>query len=124
MQFETSHPGIPQELKALRQWVAWWSVAGQGTPVALPNSRPTRPLEPRPKPHKLPINAATGGLAMANNPGTWTTYEQACRAVERFLKTLSCKVIERIVLSPWADRRHEHLGVGGQRLNRPEMQAY
>ena len=61
---------------------------------------------------------------MANNPGTWTTYEQACRAVERFLKTLSCKVIERIVLSPWADRRQEHLGVGGQRLNRPEMQAY
>jgi putative DNA primase/helicase len=84
MKFETSHEGIPQELKALRQWVAWWSVAGQGIPVALPNSRPTRPLEPRPKPHKLPINAATGGLAMANNPGTWTTYEQACRAVERF----------------------------------------
>ena len=67
MKFETSHEGIPQELKALRQWVAWWSVAGQGVPVALPNSRPTRPLEPRPKPHKLPINAATGGLAMANN---------------------------------------------------------
>ena len=84
MKFETSHEGIPQELKALRQWVAWWSVAGQGVPVALPNSRPTRPLEPRPKPHKLPINAATGGLAMANNPGTWTTYEQAARAVERF----------------------------------------
>jgi primase-polymerase (primpol)-like protein len=72
MEFETSHEGIPQELKALRQWVAWWSVAGQGIPVALPNSRPTRPLEPRPKPHKLPINASSGGLAMANNPGTWT----------------------------------------------------
>jgi primase-polymerase (primpol)-like protein len=75
---------IPQDLKALCQWVAWWSVPGTGVPATLPNGRPTRPLEARPKPHKLPVNAATGGLAMANNPATWCTYAQACEAVQRF----------------------------------------
>jgi putative DNA primase/helicase len=76
--------GIPQELRELRQWVAWWSVAGQGKPVEMPNGRLTRVLEPRPKPHKLPVNPATGGLAAANRSATWNTFEGACRAVERF----------------------------------------
>ncbi|MBS1854337.1 MAG: hypothetical protein JST11_03145 [Acidobacteria bacterium] len=76
--------GIPQELKNLRQWVTWWSVPGQGKPVEMPNGRMTRVLEPRPKPHKLPVNPATGGLAMANQPDTWNTFEQACRAVEQY----------------------------------------
>ena len=55
---------IPEELKRLRQWVCWQAVPD-----------PARPDHPR----KTPINPATGGGAMSNNPDTWTDYETAAR---------------------------------------------
>lgn len=50
---------IPQELRQLKQWVCW-----QGD--------------------KIPRNPYTGGNAMSNNPSTWSDYETAVEAVEKF----------------------------------------
>ena len=50
---------IPQELKALKQWVCWCG-------------------------DKLPKNPHTGGNAQSNNPSTWGTFEQAIEAVARY----------------------------------------
>lgn len=50
---------IPEELKALKQWVCWTG-------------------------DKLPKNPMTGGNAMSNNPSTWSDYETAVNAVSKF----------------------------------------
>ena len=50
---------IPEELKALKQWVCW-----QGD--------------------KVPRNPYTGGNAMSNNPSTWSDYETAVEAVKKY----------------------------------------
>ena len=50
---------IPEELKALKQWVCW---SGD----------------------KLPKNAYTGGNAQSNNPDTWADFQTACNAVEKY----------------------------------------
>lgn len=50
---------IPAELTQLKQWVCWNS-------------------------DKIPKNPYTGGNAMSNNPSTWSDYETACKAVEKF----------------------------------------
>lgn len=47
---------LPDELKALKQWVCWNST-------------------------KFPINARTGNKAEVDNPDTWCTFEEAQRAV-------------------------------------------
>lgn len=52
---------IPQEMKALRQWVCFsleWN-------------------DKRQKYDKFPINPVTGGMAMSNNPNTWTDFNTA-----------------------------------------------
>src|ERR1700721_1439306 len=54
---------IPTELLSRQQWIAWWSVVGEGHRVRLPNGRLTDVLKAQAKPHKLPIDARTGGLA-------------------------------------------------------------
>lgn len=51
---------IPQELKELKQWVCW---AGD----------------------KLPKNPYTGRNAQSNNPSTWSDYDTAVKAVDKFL---------------------------------------
>ena len=51
-----SYEQIPQELKALRQWVCYGA--------------PDRPL-------KMPFNPKTGQPAKAGDPSTWTTFEAA-----------------------------------------------
>lgn len=51
-----SYEQIPQELKALRQWVCYGA--------------PDRPL-------KMPFNPETGQPAKAGDPSTWTTFEAA-----------------------------------------------
>lgn len=60
---------IPQELKALPNWICWDAV-------------------PDPKSHsgirKIPINPRTGGKAMPNNPSTWTDYDTAVRISENY----------------------------------------
>ncbi|MBE6825868.1 MAG: DNA primase [Ruminococcus sp.] len=60
---------IPEELKALPNWVCWRA-------------------EPNPKSHsgvsKKPINPRTGGLAMSNNPQTWADFETAVRVSADF----------------------------------------
>lgn len=60
---------IPQELKALPNWICWDAV-------------------PDPKSHsgirKIPINPRTGGKAMSNNPSTWTDYDTAVRISENY----------------------------------------
>lgn len=54
---------IPGELKALPQWVAWKAVPkGDGK-----------------KPTKVPVNPATGGNAMSNNPATWGSFDAAVK---------------------------------------------
>ena len=57
---------IPQELKALPNWICWDAV----------------PDEKRGKIKKVPINALTGGGAMSNNPSTWCGFDTAVRASE------------------------------------------
>lgn len=55
---------IPDELKALNQWVVWKLVEtddGKAT--------------------KLPYNPRTGNLASTTNPQTWVSFEEACGAV-------------------------------------------
>ena len=50
---------IPKELKTLKRWVCW---SGD----------------------KLPKNPMTGGNAMSNNPDTWSDYDTAVKAVEKY----------------------------------------
>lgn len=58
---------IPQELKALPNWICWDAV----------------PDEKRGKIKKVPINALTGGGGMSNNPSTWCDFDTAVRASEK-----------------------------------------
>ena len=53
------YAAIPAELKKLKQWVAW---SGD----------------------KLPKNPYTGGNAQSNNPETWSDFQTACKAVNKF----------------------------------------
>jgi hypothetical protein len=53
------HDDIPQELRALPQWVAWKTVVRDG------------------KPAKIPINPHTGRKARTNDAATWGTFGQA-----------------------------------------------
>lgn len=78
---------IPGELLALKQWIAWWSVNGEGRPVGLPNGRLTKPLKPKNKPYKLPINPITGALAASTRPETWASARDALAAVRRWSLT-------------------------------------
>lgn len=55
------YEAIPQELKALPNWICWTAV----------------PDELRGKIKKVPINPRTGGGAMSNNPDTWTDFNTA-----------------------------------------------
>ena len=57
---QTKIENIPNELKAVPQWVC-----------AVSND-------------KIPKNPHTGGNAKANDPSTWGTYEEAVKAVERY----------------------------------------
>ena len=54
-----NYDNIPEELKNLKQWVCCDI-------------------------NKLPKNPVTGGNAMANNPSTWGTFEQAVEGKEKF----------------------------------------
>lgn len=64
-----SYEHIPQELKALPNWVCWQAV-------------------PDPKAHsgvsKKPVNPRTGGFAQSNNLSTWADFDTAVRESERF----------------------------------------
>ena len=67
----TSHgsPGpsrIPTDLIVLQQWVAWRTEIREGQPT------------------KVPINARTGGLASTTDSSTWSSYQDAERALDRF----------------------------------------
>ena len=63
----TNYEKIPQELKALPNWICWDAV----------------PDEKRGKIKKVPINALTGGGAMSNNPSTWCDFDTAVKASEK-----------------------------------------
>ena len=78
---------IPEELRTRPQWVAWWSVVGEGRAIQLPNDGWTKPLKEQNKPHKLPINPRTGGLASSTNPRTWGTFQQALDTAQRWAMT-------------------------------------
>lgn len=60
--------GIPQELKDRRQWVCWR----------------LEPDKDGGRPKKMPINPITGKGAMSNNLQTWTDYQTAFDAYERY----------------------------------------
>lgn len=57
---------IPDELKALKNWVCW---------SAVPDGARIK---------KLPINPYTGGQAQSNNPDTWSDFNTALNASSRF----------------------------------------
>jgi hypothetical protein len=78
---------IPAELLSLPQWIAWWSVVGEGRCVKLPNARWTSVLKAQAKPHKLPIDPRTGGLAASTRSATWSSVEDAYSAVEKWSLT-------------------------------------
>ena len=59
---------FPQELKERKQWVCWR----------------LEPDKDGGKPRKMPINAVTGKGAMSNNPQTWTDYQTAFDAYEKY----------------------------------------
>ena len=63
------YEAIPNELKAVPNWVCWKS-------------------EPDPKSHsgikKIPINPKTGGQAMSNNPETWSNFSTAVRKSAKY----------------------------------------
>lgn len=59
---------FPQELKDKRRWVCW-------------RLEPDKDGE---KPRKMPINPVTGKGAMSNNPKTWTDYQAAFEAYEKY----------------------------------------
>jgi Protein of unknown function (DUF3987) len=80
-------PSIPAELLARPQWLAWWSVTGAGRPVQVPSGRSSGVLKVQAKPHKLPINPRTGGLAASTRLATWSSAEDACAAVRRWSLT-------------------------------------
>lgn len=63
------YESIPGELKALPQWVCWQSVPDENRPGKI---------------KKLPVNAMTGEPAQSNNPNTWTSYDVAAAAGNRF----------------------------------------
>ena len=58
--------GIPDELRALPQWVGWRykQVDGEWT--------------------KVPVNPQTGHHAKSDTPSTWGTLDQALTALERY----------------------------------------
>lgn len=58
-------PGIPAEMRALRQWVCWRKVERDG------------------KTTKQPINPHTGMLASVDDPSTWSTFEETSEAWQR-----------------------------------------
>jgi len=80
-------PQIPADLLSLPQWVGWWSVVGEGRRVQLPNGGETGVLKVQAKPHKLPIDPRTGGLAASTRPATWSSVEDARTAVKRWSLT-------------------------------------
>ena len=53
------YENIPQELKALKQWVCWSD-------------------------DKLPKNPRTGGNAQSNNKSTWGTFDEAVGAIKKY----------------------------------------
>ena len=62
------YESIPQELKALPNWICWRKVWD----------------EKRGKNTKIPVNPLTGGNAMSNNPSTWTDFGTAVKASENY----------------------------------------
>jgi putative DNA primase/helicase len=84
---EPLEPRIPAELLSCPQWIAWWSVVGGGGRIQLPNGRWTGVLKARAKPHKLPIDPRTGGLAASTRSATWSSAEQAQAAVKKWSLT-------------------------------------
>jgi primase-polymerase (primpol)-like protein len=78
-------PAVPDALGQLPQWVGWLAVEGEGKRARLPNGTFTKEaLRKQAKPHKLPINPHTGGLASVTNRRTWGTLSQATGAKHRF----------------------------------------
>jgi primase-polymerase (primpol)-like protein len=63
--FPVELAGIPEDLKALRQWVAWQWERRQG------------------KWTKVPINARTGKRASPTDPATWEPFQSALGHYQR-----------------------------------------
>ena len=59
---------FPKELKNRKQWVCWRM----------------EPDKDGGKPRKMPINPVTGKGAMSNNPNTWSDYQTAFEAYEKY----------------------------------------
>lgn len=64
-----NYSAIPQELKNINNWVCW---------LATPDEKSHSGIK------KQPVNPRTGGMAMSNNPDTWTDFETAVKASARY----------------------------------------
>ena len=65
------YENIPNELKICPNWICW---------QAFPQPRPDDPDHIG----KIPINPHTGGNAQSNNPDTWSDFDTAVKASEKF----------------------------------------
>ena len=64
-----NYQAIPQELKALPNWVCWKAEKSERSHSGI---------------SKKPVNPRTGGFAMSNNPQTWADFDTACRAAAAY----------------------------------------
>lgn len=60
------YESIPEKLKSMPHWICWSMVERDG------------------KNTKIPVNPKTGGNAKSNDPSTWTSYEEAVKASEKY----------------------------------------
>jgi putative DNA primase/helicase len=83
-QFPRNGWAVDLRLFAVPQWIAWSSVVGEGLPTVLPNRRMTYILKRQTKPHKLPINPRSGGLAATTRAKTWSSFADAYAAAQKW----------------------------------------
>jgi len=74
------YANIPDDIKALRQWVAWRGIARKSDPSKM--TKVPRNAKP-PKVTKIPYQP-NGRKAKTNDPDTWSTFDAVCAVGEKF----------------------------------------
>ena len=64
-----NYQAIPEELRTLKHWVCWQAVKDERSHSGI---------------SKKPIDPLTGKNARSNDPSTWTDFETALKASQRF----------------------------------------
>ena len=91
---KTTYAAIPSHFKEKPRWICWmWGTKDQRTGRWVPHKRETleahdghlwhrRADGKLEKVDKLPVCVRTGRAANVSDPGTWTTFEEACAALD------------------------------------------